>query len=237
MARWRRLVAEGFPLHITQRGHNQDAVFLDHQDFAVFRQMLETTLERGTCALHAYALMTNHVHLLLTPSDPRSASRFMQSLTGRYVKYWNKRHRRSGTLWGGRFHSSIVHTDRHLLQCTRYIDLNPVRAGMVVAPELYPWSSFNALAFGESPLPLTLHPTLAALGQTGNQRQAAYRDFCAAEPSAQEIETIRAAIRGGAALAAPDDTPAIAHAVQHPVTRGRRGGNRRVLQRDTTEQP
>ena len=227
MARWPRLVAAGLPLHITQRGHNKDTTFLDDKDLSVFREMLSTALQRTPCALHAYALMTNHVHLLLTPDHPRDASRLMQGLTGRFVRYWNTRHHRSGTLWGGRFHSSIVGADRYLLSCMRYIDLNPVRAGIVASPEMYEWSSYRTLALGEPDPMVTPHAVVSMLGATPADTHAAYRDFCAWDGYDPAVTTIRLAIRGGAAIGTLPSLARIETLVRHPVTRGARGGNRR----------
>lgn len=229
MARWPRLTAAGLPLHITQRGHNQDATFLDDQDFGVFRAMLATSLERTPCALHAYVLMTNHVHFLLTPERPGNASRLMQSLTGAFVRYWNKRHRRSGTLWGGRFHSSIVGTDRYVLACTRYIDRNPVRAGIVAAPEMYEWSSHRALAFGARDPLVTPHRVMRDLGVTPEAATVAYRALCAGADDAPVVSAFRVATRGGAAIGTASRLAELETQLRHPLTRGTRGGNRRQL--------
>lgn len=131
MARLPRLTVPGMPMHIVQRGTDRLVTFLDERDFATYLQcMRHASLQHG-CAIHAYVLMTNHVHMLVTPTAVQSASRMMQTVGRLYVPYFNSRHRRAGALWERRFHSAVVDSRRYFLACSRYIDLNPVRAGLV----------------------------------------------------------------------------------------------------------
>ncbi|GAA3565824.1 hypothetical protein GCM10022265_14800 [Marinobacter xestospongiae] len=139
----------GVPAHVVQRGHNRDACFFAEDDFRFYRQVLAEGLKRNGAELHAYCLMTNHVHLLITPQHADSISRLMQHVGRQYVQYINKNYRRSGTLWEGRHKGSLVDAENYLLSCYRYIELNPVTAGMVDQPEQYPWSSFRRNALGE----------------------------------------------------------------------------------------
>jgi putative transposase len=150
----RRDLDDGFlsdvPVHIVQRGNNRQAIFFADEDYRAYLGWLNEAATRWACAIHAYVLMTNHVHLLLSPTDPKGVSGLMQYLGRRYVPYINHRYRRSGTLWEGRFKSSLIQSETYLLLCHRYIELNPVRAAMVVAPGDYPWSSWRvAVAPGE----------------------------------------------------------------------------------------
>ena len=141
MPRRARLRFAGVPLHIIQRGNNRTACFFAEQDYRFYLHDLGELARRFECGVHAYALMTNHVHLLITPSATDSASLLMKHLGQRYVQYVNRVYRRSGTLWEGRFKSSLVQRQSYVLKCQRYIELNPVRAGMVPHPRDYPWSS------------------------------------------------------------------------------------------------
>jgi len=175
MPRKPRFFLADVPTHVVQRGNNRQPIFFDDGDRRVYLRWLAEAVERWNCAVHAYVLMTNHVHLLLTPNDAEGVSRAMQYLGRRYVPYVNQRYRRTGTLWEGRFKSSLVQSDAHLLTCYRYIELNPVRAGMVAVPGDYAWSSHRANAVGEPDLLLTPHPGYLALGRTEGERRDAYR--------------------------------------------------------------
>ena len=141
MGRPLRLVAPGLPHHLIQRGHNQQAVFLDDQDRQRFLDDLQLVLREYRIALHAYVLMGNHIHLVLTPPDESSLSRAMQSLGRRYVGWFNHRHHRRGTLWEGRFKTCVIDTEGYFLACQRYVELNPHRAGLASDLLSYPWSS------------------------------------------------------------------------------------------------
>lgn len=205
------------PLHITQRGVDRCPTFLEDLDFAVYRWALrEASIDAG-CAVHAYVLMTNHVHLLVTPVDAHSPACMMRALGARYVGYFNARYRRTGTLWEGRFRSAIVDTVPYLFACSRYIELNPSRAGMVGSPHEYEWSSFRHNALGaEDPL-VTAHPRYLALADAADERRAAYRDLFARDAPAREIAAIRALQRGRSKLSVSAYQEAVAALAGHSV--------------------
>jgi putative transposase len=200
MPRRARLRIAGAPLHIIQRGNNRSACFFADHDYGCYLHRLEELAARYACSIHAYVLMTNHVHLLLTPGRPDGASLLMKHLGQRYVQYVNRVYKRSGTLWEGRFRSSIVQAETYLLRCHRYIELNPVRAGMVAAPGAYPWSSFGANALGDRGGVITPHPIFLALGPDDVNRRAAYLELFRGELEPMELEEIRTSANAGYAL-------------------------------------
>lgn len=174
MARLVRYDIPDHPQHVIQRGNNRGVTFVAEADYAFYLECLEDAAKTVGCDIHAYVLMTNHVHLLATPRSPGGLSRMMQSVGRRYVRYFNVMQRRSGTLWEGRYKATLIDSESYLLTCMRYIELNPVRAGMVARPEDYPWSSYRAHAEGmPSPL-LADHPLYLGLGKTQSSRQDAY---------------------------------------------------------------
>ena len=150
MARLPRLYVPGCSHHIIQRGNNRDACFFDERDYAFYLQQLQQSASQFNVAVHAFVLMTNHVHLLVTPSTADGCGKMMQSLGRKYVRYINITYQRSGTLWEGRYKSTLVDSELYFLTVSRYIELNPVRAGMVEAPGDYPWSSFRANGMGKT---------------------------------------------------------------------------------------
>ena len=175
MARLPRLDPPGVPQHVVQRGNNRLPCFLDDEDRLRYLQLLRESLLHTGCVLHAYVLMDNHVHLLITPPVAVAVARMMQKLERQYVSQFNARHKRTGTLWEGRYKSCLVDSEIYVLRCYRYIDLNPVRARLTDDPVTFRWSS--AVAHVEqhfNPL-LTHHPTFTALGTTEAERRAAYR--------------------------------------------------------------
>ena len=188
-----RLILPGQPLHLIQRGNNRTPVFLAYDEFRSYRELLQVTSAGSGCALHAYVLMTNHVHLLVTPDDVRAVPRLMKRLAQGYARWFNCRHRRTGTLWEGRYRSAVIDSERYLLACSRYIELNPVRARMVSHPEDYEWSSFRANACGADDPLLTPHPCYIALDRTAGERRAAYRALFAEALD----EAVLAALRRG----------------------------------------
>jgi putative transposase len=188
------------PLHLIQRGNNRGACFFAEADYLVYLQHLRELAARFACSVHAYALMTNHVHLLLTSRESDGASNLMKHLGQRYVQYVNRCYKRSGTLWEGRFRSSIVQMENYLLRCHRYIELNPVRAGMVEHAADYPWSSFRANAIGNADRIVTPHPAYLALATDDALRRAAYLEIFRNAVDADELEQIRSAGNAGYAL-------------------------------------
>jgi len=200
MPRRARLRLANLPLHLIQRGNNRGACFFAADDNSFYLHLLESLAAKFGCAVHAYVLMTNHVHLLLSPRAADGASLLMKHLGQRYVQYVNRTHGRSGTLWEGRFRSSLVQTEGYLLRCYCYIELNPVRAGMAAHPADYRWSSFRANARGLSDSLVTPHPQYMALGTDAPARRAAYLELFHGARDATELEEIRRAVNAGYAL-------------------------------------
>jgi len=190
MARRPRFAFADFPLHIVQRGNDRRQCFFEDADYRFYlRALAEATVRYGVL-VHAYALMTNHVHLLLTPRAPGGVSRVMQSLGSRYVKHVNARSGRVGTLWESRYKACIVERDEHLLAVCRYIDLNPVRARMVASPEDYYWSSYAGLAGLRPDRIITAH---SVLEQLGAPQDTAYVAWCARGIASEELDGLREA--------------------------------------------
>ena len=192
MARQPRPDLPGISQHLVQRGNDRQPCFYADVDYSRYLQDLHAACVRYGVALHAYVLMTNHVHLLVTPQASGAIARMMQYLGRHYVTYVNRTYRRTGTLWEGRYKSWLVDGDRYILACHRYIELNPVRAAMVAAPDQYLWSSHLANAHRHDDPRLSLHPTLASLASTRELRQRYYQalfDEVLDETQMQEIRT------------------------------------------------
>ncbi len=177
MPRKPRFTLPGVPQHVIQRGNNREPCFLTDADYRRYLDDLQASAQQYVCRLHAYVLMTNHVHLLLTPLEERGIGDMMQALGRRYVYYINKTYGRTGTLWEGRYKASLVDSDAYLLTCMRYIEMNPVRAAMVNHAGEYKWSSYGANAQGRADALLSPHPLYLALGATAAERQHAYREL------------------------------------------------------------
>ena len=188
------------PLHIIQRGNNRAPCFFADEDYCFYLDSLREASARYGCRMHAYVLMTNHVHLLLTPESTESPSAVLQSVGRRYVRYINHVYRRSGTLWEGRFKSSLIDSECYLLVCSRYIELNPVRARMVEQPGDYRWSSYRHNAFGQVHGLLTPHYLYENLGIDTTQRCAAYRALFNVQTDPAELQAIRSATEAGTIL-------------------------------------
>lgn len=191
MARLPRLDLPGIPQHVVQRGNNRLPCFLDDVDRQRYLQNLREALLGTGVQLHAYVLMSNHVHLLVTPPMLGAVSDLMQRLGRRYVWWFNARHRRSGTLWEGRFKSCLVDSERYLLCCSRYIDLNPVRARMTDDPVAFPWSSCASLCGARDNPLLSAHPAYIALGSSLRERADAYRSLLADAIANDDLQAIR----------------------------------------------
>lgn len=175
MPRQPRYFLPDIPQHVLMRGVDKQATFFAADDYALFLNVLHDTACETECALHAYVLMTNHVHLLLTPGHARALPRLIQGLGRSYVQAVNRRYERTGTLWQGRYKACLVQTDGYLMACQRYIELNPVRAGMVPDPADYPYSSYRHHALGSYDPALTPHSVYCSLASTERERQRAYR--------------------------------------------------------------
>lgn len=200
MPRPRRLNLVGIPQHITQRGNNRQACFFDNEDRLAYLSLLHRAARRRSCDIHAFVLMTNHVHILATPSVANGVSRLMQDVGREYVRYINDTYRRSGTLWEGRFKSSLVDSAEYCLICYRYIELNPVRAAMVDIPDHYLWSSYRCNALGQDNELITPHEEWMALGADDRSRYAAYRALFDNAPRKSQLEQIRYTNRKGLPL-------------------------------------
>jgi len=176
MARLPRFVIAGQPQHIIVRGNNRDPIFYMDEDYEFYLEKLKQACGKHNCDLHAYVLMTNHVHLLITPHTKEGISKVIQMLGRYYVQYFNNAYDRTGTLWEGRYKATLIDSEQYLLICCRYIELNPVRAGdMAEHPSEYPWSSYHYNALGEEDGCITPHFIYKKLGKNNLLRQKAYR--------------------------------------------------------------
>ena len=217
MPRRARIAIAGIPWHIIQRGNNRSACFYADEDYRRYLETLREQSDLHGCSIHAYVLMTNHVHLLLTPAKPDSAGRLMKHLVQRYVQYINRTYRRSGTLWEGRFRSCLTQSTDYVLSCYRYIELNPVRADMVRHPRDYRWSSYRANADGLPDPVITPHEEYRQLGQ------AAYRALFAAHVDPERIREIRQATNGNYALGSERFKAEIEQTLKRRATPGKSG--------------
>lgn len=197
MARPPRITIPAYPHHIIQRGNNRAATFFADDDYRYFLECLRQAKVKCRCRIYAYVLMTNHFHLLVEPAEVGDLGRFMQSVGRRYVRYVNETYRRTGTLWDGRFKSAAVSRDEYLIACSRYIELNPVRAGLVTHPRDYRWSSYQRRALGASDRLLDEDPWYNGLGTTERDKQERYRQWIDAQVSEREWDEIRQATQRG----------------------------------------
>jgi putative transposase len=191
MARLPRLYLPGCAQHVIQRGNNREACFYAEADYKAYLSFLKDAAAKYQVAIHAFVLMTNHVHLLLTASTEQGVSRMMQAQGRKYVQYFNYTYHRTGTLWEGRYKSTVVDADNYLLTVYRYIELNPVRAKMVTHSAEYPWSSYKGNALGKPIQLLTPHALYNQLGKTDNERQIAYRELFNGMMQEKELAAIR----------------------------------------------
>jgi len=197
MPRQPRTHVDGYPLHIVQRGHNRERCFFADSDFRFYLDRLYAAVQDAQCALHAFVLMPNHVHLLLTPSCASKVGAVMQSVGRHYVPYVNRRYERSGSIWESRYRSSLVVTDEHLLACYRYIELNPVRARIATTPGAYRWSSYRTNAWGRAQSGLTPHATYLDLGKDDSTRQREYRSLFETALDAGTLAVLRECVHRG----------------------------------------
>jgi putative transposase len=204
MARLPRLTLPGYPHHVIQRGNNRQAIFLSSADYLVLLGLLEENAQKFGVALHAYVLMSNHFHLLVTPTSDEGLPQMMQAVGRRYVRYFNDSQGRSGTLWEGRYRSTVIETDRYLLACMAYIDLNPVRAGMVKEARDYPWSSHGHYVGVRTDKLLTPHPLFWELGNTPFAREAAYAELVRAGITLAQQDALTRSSLSGWALGSDD---------------------------------
>jgi len=230
MPRRPRLDLPNIPQHIIQRGNDRQPCFFADVDRLRYLDDLREICTKEDCAVHAYALMTNHVHLLATPSSGGQIGRLMQALGRRYVRFVNDRYRRTGTLWEGRYKSCLVDSETYLLRCYRYIELNPVRAGMVARPSDYGWSSHAANAAGRHDPLVREHPAYQALGASASERQLAYRRLFDTPAAADEVDTIRLYLQRQHALGSSRFKDAIERQLARPVGPAKVGRPRKPRQ-------
>jgi putative transposase len=200
MARLPRLTLGGYPHHVILRGNNRQEIFLNAADREFLLTVLAEESKQHGLDVHAYVLMSNHIHLLLTPQTDPALPRMMQALGRRYVRHFNQRHGRTGTLWEGRYRSTVIQSERHLLACMVYLDLNPVRAGMVSDPVEHPWSSHHHHIGTRVDKLITPHALYWQLGNTPFAREVAYTDMVRAGLSVNQVGALTRATLSGWAL-------------------------------------
>ena len=204
MARLPRLTLPGYPHHVIQRGNNRQPIFATQADYLMLLQLLGDNAAKFGVALHAYVLISNHFHLLATPDTAEGLPQMMQAVGRRYVRYFNDTQKRSGTLWEGRYKSTLIQTDRYLLACMVYIDLNPVRAGLATQAADYPWSSHTHYTGQRIDKLITPHPLFWALGNTPFAREAAYAELVQSGITSVQQTALTDSALSGWALGEPD---------------------------------
>ncbi|MGZ8256644.1 MAG: REP-associated tyrosine transposase [Gallionella sp.] len=227
MARLPRFVIPNQPQHLIVRGNNRSAIFCADADYRFYLEKLQLACSTHGCKVHAYVLMTNHVHLLITPQEEHSLSKTIQMLGRYYVQYYNYTYQRTGTLWEGRYKASLIDSEAYLLTCMRYIELNPVRAGMVSHPSEYPWSSYRHNALGEESALVTPHLEFLRLDKLTEARQATYRELFNHHIDAKSITEIRDATNKAWVLGNARFKQCIQRQLDRRVEPCARGGDRK----------
>lgn len=235
MPRRARISLPNVPLQLIQRGNNRQACFFTDEDYLFYLDWLGESATKAGCVIHAYALMTNHVHLMLSSRTADGVGTMMKALGQRYVQYVNRAYQRSGTLWEGRFRSCLLQEENYLLACQRYIELNPVRAGMVDHPGEYRWSSYRANGQGEASLLVHPHEIYLALGADTEARQSAYRELFRYELEPGVVNQIRTATNGNYVLGDSRFAEQIAQTLGRRVQPGKPGRPRRDLPQESGE--
>ncbi len=223
MARQPRLTAPGYPHHVIQRGNDRQAIVRDDQDREKLLGLWGEQSTRFQVAMHAYVLMDNHFHLLLTPETVTGLPEMMQAVGRAYVRYFNDRHGRTGTLWEGRYRSSLIETDSYLLACMAYIDLNPVRAGMVSDPAEFPWSSHRHYIGQRIDKLVTPHALIWSLGNTPFAREASYLERVQAGVGTVQQQALTRSALTGWALGSEDFLQTLQEGTERRVSPGKPG--------------
>ncbi|MBY0409122.1 MAG: transposase [Burkholderiaceae bacterium] len=223
MARQPRLTLPGYPHHIIQRGNNRQMIFADAQDFESMRAILAENAKKYCVAVHAYVLMDNHFHLLATPSTVEALPLMMQAVGRSYVRRFNQRHGRTGTLWEGRYRSTLIEAKRYFLLCMVYMDLNPVRAGLVVEPQAWRWSSHAHYVGHTHEAWVAPHALVWELANTPFAREAAYKSLVDAGLDASQQDALTAATLSGWALGDADFVDALQKRSDRRMTKGKAG--------------
>ncbi len=227
MARLKRLYFPGVSQHVIQRGNDRQACFYNESDYAVYLDKLKDASKKYHVAVHVYVLMTNHVHILASPTNEMGISRMMQSIGRYYVRYINQTYNRTGTLWEGRYKSTLVDSEQYHLVVSRYIELNPVRAGMVAHPGEYPWSSYQGNGLGKVIKLLTPHEIYTALGESAEERQQAYRMLFRGRIAEHVLKEIRDATNKGWVLGEGRFAKQIENIMGRVAGPRQRGGDRK----------
>ena len=223
MARLPRLTLPGYPHHVIQRGNNRQAIFSSTADYQTLLDLLDQNAKKFGVAIHAYVLMSNHFHLLVTPQTVEGLPQMMQAVGRRYVRYFNDTQQRSGTLWEGRYKSTLVQTERYLLACMVYIDLNPVRAGLANQAADYPWSSYRHYTGQRVDKLITPHALVWELGNTPFAREAAYAEWVQSGISTAQQTALTASALHGWALGEPDFVAELQKRTQRRVAKSTAG--------------
>jgi putative transposase len=227
MARLPRFVIAGHPQHVIIRGNNREPIFYADEDYRFYLDKLQDACVKHRCDIHAYVLMTNHVHLLMTPHAEDGISKTMQMLGRYYVQYFNYTHNRTGTLWEGRYKASLIDSETFALTCYRYIELNPVRANMVQHPAEYPWSSYRCNALGQPNSVITPHCLYEALDSDAAQRQTAYQALFNAHIDAKTLDEVRMSANKAWVLGSDYFKDKIAMQLNRRAKPNARGGDRK----------
>ena len=232
MARLPRLTLPAYPHHVIQRGNNRQAVFSSAADHQMLLGLLGESARKFGVALHAYVLMDNHFHLLATPSTADGLPQMMQAAGRRYVRYFNDSQGRFGTLWEGRYRATVIDAERYLLPCMAYLDLNPVRAGLVAEAKDYPWSSHGHYAGLRVDSLLTPHPLVWALGNTPFAREAAYAELVRGGITLEQQDLLTRSALSGWALGGEDFLAELQKRTERRVTKNRAGRPPMALKED-----
>lgn len=235
MARLPRFILPGQPQHVIQRGNDRQNILRHDEDYKFYLEKLIDASEKHECEIHAYVLMTNHVHLLVTPHTEDGIGKMMQSLGRYYVQYFNKKYKRTGTLWEGRYKATVIDTSQYLLICMRYIELNPVRAkGMVSKPADYFWSSYSCNALGRDDVLITPHIEYKRLGKLGKGCQSEYRKLFLDNISDITLNDIRESTNKAWVLGSNRFKKRISKMMSRAVESNGHGGDRKseVYQKD-----
>jgi putative transposase len=223
MARLPRLTVPGYVHHVIQRGNNRQAIFDTEFDYQTMLDLLDENAKKFSVAIHAYVLMSNHFHLLVTPQTPEGLPQMMQSVGRRYVRYFNDCHKRSGTLWEGRYKSTLIQSEPYLLACMVYIDLNPVRGSLVAQPRDHPWSSHGHYTGQRIDKLVTPHALVWDLGNTPFAREAAYSELVQGGISSVQQAALTDSALGGWALGKPDFVAELQKRTERRVTKSAPG--------------
>jgi len=227
MARLPRFVLVGHPQHVIIRGNNREPIFYADEDYQYYLEKLKKACDKHDCDIHAYVLMTNHIHLLITPKKKEGISKVIQMLGRYYVQYFNHTYQRTGTLWEGRYKATLIDSEHYALSCYRYIELNPVRADMVEHPAEYPWSSYRYNALNERNNLVVRHPIYKRLGKSVNEQCIAYRALFDVDVPQKTIEEIREATNKSWVLGSEYFKETIENKINRPISPRGRGGDRK----------